>query len=262
MQVYIELALAENFCMDFCLLYGAKLATKNSCSYKRMALAAALGACFAVLSPFINLPNVILQIVKIVVGFAICAIGGKFTKFLGFIKFSAVFLGLTFLLGGALTATFSFAGIEYKEGGGYLVFSVPVGIPLFFLLILVLAVKKIASKIISKSAKNAVNCRIFVGESFVEAKGFYDSGNKVFYKGQPVSVISSSLAKKIIDESCITQSIKIHTVAGSKFLKIFAADKMEIYSDEKSNTLKNVIIGISNAPIAQVVLHPDLSEVN
>ena len=29
MEVYVEYALAENFCMDFCLLYAAKRAAKE-----------------------------------------------------------------------------------------------------------------------------------------------------------------------------------------------------------------------------------------
>lgn len=262
MQVYIELALAENFCMDFCLLYGAKLATKNLCSYKRIALAAALGACFAVVMPLFSMPSAISQIIKIAAGLILCAVGGKFTKLKGYVKFSAIFLGITFLLGGFLTAIFSFAGISYAEGNGFLVSSAPIGIPLFFVFISVIAVKSIAAKFVSKKSKNNVSCRIFVGQLSVATQGFYDSGNKVYHFGQPVSIVSREVAKKIIDEGCITESVKIHTVAGSKILKVFTADKIEIYTDENLKTVKNIKIGISPTPIAATVLHPDLSEVS
>ncbi|MDE7330458.1 MAG: sigma-E processing peptidase SpoIIGA, partial [Clostridia bacterium] len=55
MQVYIELAVLENFCMDFTLLYSAKLASKNSAHILRIALGSALGACFAVVFPLLNI---------------------------------------------------------------------------------------------------------------------------------------------------------------------------------------------------------------
>lgn len=43
MQVYVELAVIENFCMDFTLLYSAKIAVKNPARVRRVALGAALG---------------------------------------------------------------------------------------------------------------------------------------------------------------------------------------------------------------------------
>ena len=36
MQIYVELALIENFCMDFSLLFIAKAATKNPARYFRL----------------------------------------------------------------------------------------------------------------------------------------------------------------------------------------------------------------------------------
>ena len=48
MQVYVELALLENFCMDFTLLYCAKLVAKNRAHILRLVIASVFGACFAV----------------------------------------------------------------------------------------------------------------------------------------------------------------------------------------------------------------------
>ena len=65
---------------------------------------------------------------------------------------------------------------------------------------------------------------------------------------------------KIIDESRIKDSVKIHTVAGSKKLKIFTADKIEISAGDKINTVKDAIIGISPYAASGAVLHPDILE--
>lgn len=260
MQVYVELALAENFCMDFTLLVCARYASKNRCSYKRVALASLLGACFAVLFPLTGIGGFWATAIKIAAGLLLCAVCAGFKKPAVLLKFALFFTAFTFLLGGALIALFSFFEVEYEEGGGFILSKIPIGIPLFFGLMLLTAVKKIARKFISKNAKIEVRCNIYMGESMIELNGFFDSGNKVFYKGQPVSVISEENAKKIIDVSCITEGVKIHTVAGSKSIKIFTADKIVIYNGEVAHTIEHVKIGISPAPVAGAVLHPDLSE--
>lgn len=259
MQVYVELAIVENFCMDFTLLFCAKLVSKNRAGIFRLCIASALGAAFAVVFPLFKLQAVWSILIKLLLGLIICAVAGKYGSFKAYIKMSALFLGFTALLGGALIGVFSLAGISYAEGKGYFLSSVPIGIPLFCALLLIILARRIAAKL-KKAGKTTVLCKIWSGEKFVELSGFFDSGNKVYHMGQPVSVIPQFAAKKIIDENRIKGAVKIHTVAGSKKLKIFTADKIEINSGEKTETVKNVIIGISPNPTGGAVLHPDILE--
>ena len=259
MQVYVELALLENFCMDFTLLYCAKLASRNTAHIFRLIIASALGACFAVVFPLFNLGGVWAVVVKIISGLIICLIGGKFKGFKSYFKTTAIFTGFTFLLGGALIAVFTLTGWEYSSGNGFLLSSIPIGIPLFCALMLVIIARKIGARL-KKTQKATVKCKICAGEKSVELEGFFDSGNKVSKLGQPISVIPLTAAIKIVDESGIKDTVKIHTVAGSKKLKIFTADKIEIYDGEKTNIIKNVKIGISPHASGVAVLHPDLSE--
>ena len=259
MQVYIELALVENFCMDFTLLYCAKLVSKNPAHVMRIIISSVLGACFAVAFPLFNLKGVWAVCVKIISGLIICFLSGKFKSFKAYFKLTAVFLAFTFVLGGALIAVFALAGLEYSNGGGYILSSVPIGIPLFFALVLIILARKLGARL-KKTDKSQVSCKIYSGEKFIELSGFFDSGNCVSHMGRPVSVIPLTSALKIVDESRIKESVKIHTVAGSKKLKIFTADKIEINSGEKINVVKNVLIGISPHASGVAVLHPDLME--
>lgn len=259
MQVYFELAVIENFCMDFTLLYCAKLVAGNRGSIRRVIAAALLGAGFAAVFPLFKLQAVWAISIKVVSGLIICAVAGKFQNFKAYIKLTAVFSGFTALLGGALIGAFSLAGISYLQGGGYVLSSVPIGIPLFFALLLVIIARRLAAKL-KKAGKTTVSCKIWADGKCVELSGFFDSGNKVYHMGQPVSVIPQAAADKIIDESRIKGAVKIHTVAGSRKLKIFTADKIEINSGERTETVRNVIIGISPNPACGAVLHPDLSE--
>ena len=58
----------------------------------------------------------------------------------------------------------------------------------------------------------------------------------------------------------IKDTVKIHTVAGSKKLKVFTADRIEIYKGDTANVVKDVKIGISPHASGKAVLHPDLIE--
>ena len=259
MQVYVELAVAENFCMDFTLLYAAKAAVKNRGSIRAVALSSAIGACFAVFMPLIPVPEYAAVIIKIAAGLLMCFIAGRFSGFKGYIKFCAVFFALSALLAGALIALFWLVGADYFEGNGYIVSSIPVGIPLFGALIIFIASKKAAAKF-SKGSKRAVGCRIYSGGEYVALNGFFDSGNRVYLRGEPVSVIPSAAAGKLVELAGINDGVKIHTVAGSKFLKVFTADRLEVDLPEGTKSFKNVKIGVSCTRITDAVLHPDILE--
>ena len=167
-------------------------------------------------------------------------------------------MAFTALLGGALIGIFSLAGISYSADTGYILSSVPIGIPLFGALILVIVSRKIAKKL-RKADKTEVSCTVYSGEKGVSINGFFDSGNSVYYMGQPVCVIPLDKAKKIIDETRIESTVKIHTVAESKKLKVFTADKLEIRKGEKVKVFKGVKIAVT--PYAdKAILHPDYME--
>lgn len=263
MQVYAELALLENFCMDFTLLSCVKAMTKNGCRYSRIAAASVLGACFAVVYPLFGIENAVLgTAVKLISGAALCAVGGKFSRLRGYLKFTALFLAVTFLAGGALVALFSLAGADYALGQGYMLSSLPIGIPLFVLLIIALAIKRAAAKFSSAHARSAVKCVIVVGDRSAECGAFFDSGNKVHYKGAPVSVAPRAVAEKLTDVGGIKSCVEIHTVSGRAKLPVFRADRVEIDDGIRKRSLGGVLIGVSPQAIDRLVLNPDLAEVN
>ena len=258
MQVYVELALLENFCMDFTLLFCAKVASKNGAHLFRLIIASVFGACFAVVFPLFKLGGVLSVIIKIFSGLIICAVAGKFTSFKAYIKLTAGFLAFTALLGGALIGIFSLAGISYSADTGYILSSIPIGIPLFGALMLIIFARTLAKKL-KRADKTEVYCTVYQGDKSVSISGFFDSGNSVYHLGQPVSIIPLREAKKIIDDRRIKSTVKIHTVAESKNLKVFTADKLEIRKGEKVKTFKGVKIAVTeNADRA--ILHPDYME--
>ena len=258
MQVYIELALLENFCMDFTLLFCAKVASRNGAHVFRLVIASVFGACFAVIFPLFKLGRGLSVLLKIFSGLIICAVAGKFPSVKAYIKLTAVFLAFTALLGGVLVGIFSLTGLSFLDGTGYILSSVPVGIPLFCALILIIFARKIALKL-KRTDKAEVSCTVYCGGKSVKLSGFFDSGNSVYHMGQPVTVIPLDKAKKIIDENGIESYVKIHTVAESKKLKMFTADKLEIRKGEKVKVFKGVKIAVTEYA-DKAILHPDYME--
>lgn len=261
MQVYVEYALIENFCMDFTLLVAAKAAAKNPVKYGRLAIASVLGACFAVAYPLFGLGGALGIAVKIASGGAMCAVAGKFQSFKGYLKFTALFTAATFVVGGALIALFSLAGVAYKQGGGFVLSSVPVGIPLFAAVVLALVIIKVRRKFVGSKNVSAF-CKIYFKDKSATCTAFYDSGNKVYLSGAPVSIIPAFVARKLTDKEGIKTFAEIHTVAGKSKIPVFTAEKIEIDDGKSKITRQNVALGISPRHINKIVLHPDLSEVN
>jgi hypothetical protein len=259
MQVYVEYALAENFCMDFVLLYSAKIITKNTCGIFKVAASSLFGAIFAVLVAMFSLGTAVAVILKIVCGLLLAALAGRFNSIKSYVKFTLIFFALTAFEGGAMLGIFMLAGVDYSEGEGWVLSSVPIGIPLFFGLILLLVCKRLAVKISAKYSKNTVEITAFVGEKCAKTKAFYDSGNSVYYMGSPVSVVPYDFAKKLIKVEGIKKCTTVHTVAGEQKLPIFTADKIIIGSDGNKKTLYKIRLGVSEKDIQKAVLHPDLA---
>ena len=259
MQVYIELAVIENFCMDFTLLYSAKVAVKNRAGMWRIALSSALGTLFAVVFPLFKTGKVVAVILKIVSGIVLCLVAGKWDGIKSFIKFTGAFFIFSAVLAGVLIGLFNLTGWSYEMGQGFLISSVPIGIPMLLSLFLIIGAKKLAERL-RKNHKNNVICRIYAGQLLAEVKGFFDSGNKVYIKGSPVCVVPKEVAIKLSEKVRINESVKIHTVAGSKIMNVFTCDRMEVDFGESVKNYKDVKIGVSPQKISMAVLHCDLLE--
>ena len=127
MQVYIEVAFLENFLLDGVLLYLALACARLKISAWRLLLASALGAVEAIVFPLFPLPAWAAYLVKFMGGALLAVIAAKGRPKQICIA-TAFFFLFTFALGGLLTAVYSFFGIQYEAGTGYLVEQAPAGL--------------------------------------------------------------------------------------------------------------------------------------
>lgn len=265
LEIYVEYALAENFFLDAMLLWLALKTAKQAISARRLALASAIGAVFAVVFPLMRLGTALSYILKFAVGFLLCLIAIK-GKGVGRYVFTVLlFFGYSFALGGALLAVYSAFSVDYRDGGGYLVESAPVGLVIGGSFAFVLLSAALVKRLYKKRAMRRFlySCRVVLGGRSVRAEGFLDSGNRATAHGLPVCFLSPDLAFDLLGEGTMTEEMTVVTVNGEKTIKIFLADSLEIYCGGKPNIIRKVYFAPSNHICAReykIILNAGVTE--
>lgn len=262
MVVYWEYAFAENFMLDFVLLFLSLKCARARASPFRLVFSALAGAAEAVLFPLLTLPVWAAYILKFLGGalLVVIALPAKCSVKCGLVAGTAFFF-LTFALGGLLVAVYSFFGVAYQEGSGYLVESAPVGLVLgaagFFLIAVVWAArgfyryKRVASSVVAVKLTHR-------GKTVVW-KGFADSGNCLSYRGEPVCVMPARAALALFhEEKAPVGRMRIGTVTGGKETAVYKCDRMEI----GRSVFRNVLFTVGEVRSREytIILHTSFVE--
>lgn len=237
MVVYWEYAFAENFLLDGLLLFLALKCARNAVRPLRLIFAAAVGGAESLLFPLFSLPDRCAYAVKILGGILLVVIAVSKGTGKTYLVAGGAFFFLTFALGGLLTAAYSFFGVEYVEGQGYLIESAPVALVLAVAGIFTVLCFRAVSYLYRyrKLKAELFLCKLRSGEREVVWKGFADTGNCLTYRGKPVCVISAIAAFALFGEHPEEIGrITVTTVNGSRSSPVFACDSMEIGTAETS----------------------------
>ncbi len=254
MSVYIEYVIIDNLIIDYLLLMLAYRLANVKTNFYRLIFSSAVGTCFAVLMPLISIDKTYLTIVKILVGFLLVLLGGKFLTIKKYLFSVLYFFIFTFMMGGAIIGLFYLADIDFEKFYSFNYDSfIPVGITVLLVYIFSELLKKLILKIFKEKAINPFirKCVIVLKNKRITATGFYDSGNRLFdYKsGVPIIIGSNSLFNKIDNLGIFTKQkgeISIKTVSGEGKIKFYEVDKLLIYNGNILNIYNNVLIARSN----------------
>lgn len=258
MIVYVEYVLIDNFVIDYLLLK----ATYFTCGIRpkkyRLIISATFGGVIALAFPLLNAHTLILTTLKIVSGIFLVLISGKLGNVKRYIIVSAVFIGYTFLTGGAILGIYSVFNIEASSElsvaliivPAYLVINGAVGV-----------VRYIYRR--KNVEKFTYKVMVTVGKTSCECNGFLDTGNGVYDNGNPVIFCEKQFANNFINGSLPKMKrITVNTVNGSMQKVAFEVSGLEIFNvDGGNNVLKNITICVSEAGFEtgyQIILHPQL----
>ncbi len=252
-MIYVEAIFLENFIVDYCLLYGTKKLLKSNCYRLGMILVSLIGAVFSIAYPLLRIEDYVFLPLRLFILAFMCIFAIKCKLVRTYISFTCIFLCFYSLNNGVTSGIF-------VDRYGFC--SVPFGGKAATCGLLLLFSSKISSKFVKKFTQKVVSCTIVVGQNQVNINGIFDSGNNVFYRGQPVSIIDSKTASKLLDTDSLSESTCIFTAAGSSRIKIFTADKIVIYYCSEEHIIEQVKVGISPKTVGRLILHTHLSEVN
>lgn len=238
-EIYIELAILENFLIDGALLWLSLYAAKRKIRLGKIFLSAALGAAFAVFFPFFTLPKAIGTILKFATGALLVYVAiaekgrGRYAMtVLLFYGFSCAFAGLIFAAAefskdaknGFLFSRASLGGVL---GGGVC----------FCVCVVGLAKRAYRRR---RLVRFVYPCALVLGKRTVKADGFLDSGNRALFNGRPICFLSPDLAFDLLGEEVMREETEITTVGGRKKIKIFQVDRLEIYCGDEKNIINKV----------------------
>lgn len=244
MQIYIEYVIADNMAVNLMLTYVTSVTLRCRFSKLRSFFSAAAGTAFAVLMPVVEIKALFLAKIVLVLVMTLIVTGIKSVK--TYFKFLAFFLLYTCLAGGICVALLGANDgfVAIRDPGSYAPAVVAV-----VAFICVFAAKKITGYVTlaRREKKYSANVRLEVAGKSVECKGYWDSGNRLFYKGvYPVVVSGADFAGNIpnFDKARKIDGIKLSTVTGSKTIKGFVADRLFVTDESGEKEFDNVIIGI------------------
>ena len=253
MTIYVEYALLENFLIDGMLLYLSLRGAKANFKWKKLLFSAFVGAIFALLSPFIALPDFLSYLLKFLMGILLCLLAFPPLKNKNDVGRYAISLALFFLL------SFAFAGAIFALydhfsflDGSYQTEQTPATLVLVCAIAFLIFTVRLGKSIYKKQTifRNVYDCAILYGKRRVAILGFFDSGNLATKKGAPVCFLSPEIAFDIWECALLSPhgEITVQTLGGEKTLPLFVGD-LEIKKDGSLFIKK----GVYFAPSAHMV---------
>lgn len=258
MTVWIEAAFAENCFMDGVLLYLSLKCARVRVSALRLVLAALLGGGEALLFPLLPLPAPLLYLVKFSGGLLLAFVAAKGLKN-SFVA-AGVFFALTFCLGGAIVAVYSFFGAE-PAGEGYRIGRAPAGFVLTAAILFLFLAGRAAKAFYRRRARerDLLSCALTVGDKTVRLTGLLDSGNRLSFRGKPVCVVSAVGALALFGGAPPVGRIRVSTVNGCRVSPVFVCDRLQL-GEFPPRERVYFTVGEVSSPDYSLILHNSFPE--
>lgn len=233
-KVYVEWVILENFLIDGGLLCVALFFSKQKIVWWRLGLASLIGSLYALFFPLVSLPRTVYRICVFAVGGLIVYVAIE--KWKGWIFTTGLFFLFAFALSGGMVAVYDLWGLENKRN----VLSIPaclcgLGMAMAFFF-------GLFHKVYKKQAYEGFiyDCALYYQGKKRMVRGFLDSGNRVKAKGRGIVFLDGRIFFELVDVGTKFEEVEILTMTGSKRIKIFLLDRMEVYKSNGGDISKEV----------------------
>lgn len=259
MTVYVEYVFIDNFVIDLLLFKTVFAVMGKSVPRLRLVLCSLLGAAFALLYPLITANTVVIIAAKILFGLFLTFCAAKFSCVKDYAVFTAVFLGLTFFVGGIIIGAFSLFGLDHSAEYSVALMVLPVFIAVWGIEKLVRYFYR-SKDLLGLTAAFEIVCD---GKT-VKLKGFFDTGNALYDGFSPVIIVSRRAVKSVLGVSALKNAkyLTVKTAVGEEKKICFKPDAFAIYSGEEKHIFYNVRVCVVNTEFSgyDAILHPALME--
>lgn len=263
MPVYVDVLLIVNAFVNRLMLAVSMKYLRFDAGRVRLLLASVLGSIFSLRIFLPDTPLPLEFFIRAAMCAAIVLTAFGFHSLKAFIRSVCVFLTVSFIFGGIMSAILFFfdTGVMlYRNGSVY--FDIDLKILAVTSVVSFAAVNAV-SRIISKKAADEKIClvNVFYGGKRASGRGFFDTGNglREMFSGFPVIVAQHDTVKNIIPDeitayldggdveavSAEIRLIPVSGVGGSGILPAFRPERTEIKSMKHEKTYRNVYIAVS-----------------
>lgn len=250
MVVYAEQILFDNLCVDSVLVFSVVRLLGVSSGKVRIFTSAAIGSVAALISAIFG--GWVAWVLRFLTAPIMVAVMGKRYTVKKFLLALCLFLSLTFAYGGVCYMLTEWMGVAVMKKipiGG-----ITAGITLFGLLMFRVLRKFTKSR---RYAAFVYDLTVVLDCKEVRFKAFFDSGNTLLCDGLPVILVDAVLLKPILGDQLemdvalkkMPQGINgrwvtFATQGGGGKVFAFKPDCVQIYLDQKSNTIYDVMVGV------------------
>ena len=239
MTVYIEYAVLDNFIIDWLLFRYTLLFLGLKVRKGRLFFCALAGTAFAVALPLVVLPGWAELALKGISGALLVLWLAKYPSARKYCAALGVFFLLTVLTGGALTAFFNL--FQVNHSAQYCVGLISLGAWLISFGAY-RAIRRLYRR--REIYRGIVDCEITANGKTVSAKGFVDTGNRLYDGDRAVAICSGAFAASL-GVTKEEKYIEVGTVNGREKIPVCKIERLLIYRGDKPNIYENITLGMT-----------------
>lgn len=227
MEYYLEYIFAENFFIDFILLYMTGNLIKRKIIYKRIAVSSFIGAVYVIMVALINREFLKFFIVKFSVSILMIIIAYDAKGIITYIRIILCFYIVSFIMAGIVTslAYFAFDRVSISI----------IVVSMFFVF---LFIKFLFYEIKTRKEKNNYMREVVIrlGDKIKILKAYIDTGNELMEPllQKPVIIVNINSIKEIIGEDFTEKVLEFYNFKNISYDKIF----QEEYCDFRIRVIK------------------------